>query len=130
MTGRENLAANIVWDIFFVRGTKKPGGFAILTSGSPPIAKPSAPKSSSTPSSPPGSWAPIFVQSSVGSNSSLAGSLVLNNIKPNNPPAGVTGGTVVLAGYHCLLQGPIANPTKFTSLLDSSGCIFGPAHPQ
>ncbi|KZP28414.1 glycoside hydrolase family 55 protein [Athelia psychrophila] len=96
---------------------------------------------------------PVFVQSSVGSTTSLAGSLVLNNIKLNNVPTavGVLDGTVVLAGSAStttiaswgqgnvytgtsgtpkFTQGTIANPTKAASLLDSSGRIFGRGHPQ
>ncbi|KIJ14887.1 glycoside hydrolase family 55 protein, partial [Paxillus involutus ATCC 200175] len=43
---------------------------------------------------------PIFVRSSTASNGTLAGSLVLNNIKLTNVPTavGVVGGTTVLAG--------------------------------
>ncbi|KZP32536.1 glycoside hydrolase family 55 protein [Athelia psychrophila] len=96
---------------------------------------------------------PIFIQSSVGSTKSLAGSLVLNNIKLSNVTSAVAvaGGTVILkgsdtnptidswgqgnvytgtSGTATFTQGTIANPTKAASLLDSSGNIFGRGHPQ
>lgn len=93
---------------------------------------------------------PIFVRNSQPSTS-LAGSLVLNNIRLINVPTavGVVGGQVVLAGGTTTIQswgqgniysGTNANgqfvqsnipaPTKAASLLDSSGRIFGRTHPQ
>ncbi|EMD38344.1 glycoside hydrolase family 55 protein [Gelatoporia subvermispora B] len=93
---------------------------------------------------------PIFVRSSVAS-SSLAGSLVLNNIQLTNVPTavGVVGGQTVLAGGTTTIdswgqgnvysgtsatgqfvQANIPAPTKSASLLDSAGRIFGRMHPQ
>jgi len=92
---------------------------------------------------------PIFVRTST-SSSSLAGSLVLNNIQLNNVPTavGVVGGAVVLAGgtttieswgqgnvysgtssSYSFTQGNIAAPNKAGSLL-AGGKIFGRTHPQ
>ena len=93
---------------------------------------------------------PTFVQNSKGSTS-LAGSLVLNNIRLNNVPTavGVMGGPVVLPGgtmtidswaqgnvyngtstAHRFVQDNIPAPPKPKSLLDGSGRIFGKARPQ
>lgn len=94
---------------------------------------------------------PIFVRSSTASNGSLAGSLVLNNIKLTNVPTavGVLNGTDVLAGgtktikswgqgdvytgtngVKQFVQGDIPAAGKPSVLLDSSGHIFGKSHPQ
>jgi hypothetical protein len=94
---------------------------------------------------------PIFVRSSQASNGTLAGSLVLNNIKLENVPiaVGVVGGNVVLPGGTTTIsswgqgnvfvgknatgnftQGNIEPASKPPSLLDSSGNIFGRSHPQ
>ncbi|KAF5378141.1 hypothetical protein D9615_007528 [Tricholomella constricta] len=94
---------------------------------------------------------PIFIRNSNPSNGKLAGSLVINNAKLNNvqTAVGVVGGAVVLAGgtktiaswgqgnvfkgtnsAASFVQGNIFNPNKPSSLLDSSGRIFGKAHPQ
>ncbi|KAH8106772.1 exo-beta-1,3-glucanase [Cristinia sonorae] len=93
---------------------------------------------------------PIFVRTSQPSNS-LAGSLVLNNIRLNNVPTavGVVGGQVVLNGGTTTIntwgqgntfsgtnpspkfvKSSLTAPTKASSLLDSSGRIFGRTHPQ
>ncbi|KAK0225091.1 exo-beta-1,3-glucanase [Armillaria nabsnona] len=93
---------------------------------------------------------PIFVRTSTPS-SSLAGSIVLNNVQLNNVPTavGVVGGAVVLAGGTMKInswgQGNVytgTNPTgqfvrnnivsaaKPASLLDGSGFIFGKTRPQ
>ncbi|KAI0687135.1 exo-beta-1,3-glucanase [Cytidiella melzeri] len=93
---------------------------------------------------------PIFIQNSKPSTS-LAGSLVLNNIQLQNVPTavGVAGGEVVLPGGTTTIdswgQGNVYNgtsssfqfvksnipaPTKAASLLDSSGRIFGRPRPQ
>ncbi|KAK7693686.1 hypothetical protein QCA50_003257 [Cerrena zonata] len=93
---------------------------------------------------------PIFIRNSQPSTS-LAGSLVLNNIKLNNVPTavGVVGGQVVLAGGTTTIaswgqgnvysgtnptgkfvQSTIPAPAKPASLLDSAGNIFGRTHPQ
>ncbi|KAI0797623.1 exo-beta-1,3-glucanase [Abortiporus biennis] len=94
---------------------------------------------------------PIFVRSSVATTS-LAGSLVLNNIQLSNVPTavGVVGGQVVLVGTPQLttidswaqgnvysgtnsqgkfVQANVPAPTKAGSLL-SGGKIFGRTHPQ
>jgi glucan 1,3-beta-glucosidase len=96
---------------------------------------------------------PIGIRSSVASGGSLKGSIVLNNVKLNNVPTavGVVGGASVLAGTSGSMtiaswaQGNIykgtttkgafqqasqSSPTKDSSLLDSSGRIFGRTHPQ
>ncbi|THH06760.1 hypothetical protein EW145_g3870 [Phellinidium pouzarii] len=94
---------------------------------------------------------PIFLRTSQASNGALAGSVVLNNIQLNNVPTavGVVGGAVVLNGgtttisswaqgnaytgtssSGTFVQQAISAPTKASSLLDSSGMIFGKAHPQ
>ncbi|KZP09346.1 glycoside hydrolase family 55 protein [Athelia psychrophila] len=94
---------------------------------------------------------PIFIRSSNSSNGTLAGSLVLNNIKLIDVPiaVGVVGGDVVLRGgskviaawaqgnvYHGtsgdakFTQGRIVDFDKPLSLLDAHGKIFGKSHPQ
>ncbi|KAG6906320.1 hypothetical protein DXG01_014495 [Tephrocybe rancida] len=94
---------------------------------------------------------PIFIRNSVPSNNHLAGSLVINNAKLNNvqTAVGVVGGATVLAGGTKTIvswgqgnvfkgtntgatftQGDISSPNKPSSLLDSSGKIFGKMHPQ
>lgn len=95
---------------------------------------------------------PIFVRNSQASNHSLAGSLVLNNIKLVNVSTAVgvvNGSTPVLAGGTRTIkswgqgniykgssptgsfqQGNIVAPTRPHSLLDASGWIFGKSHPQ
>ena len=94
---------------------------------------------------------PIFLRTSTASNGKLAGSIVLNNIQLNNVPTavGVVGGQVVLSGGTTTIntwaqgnvysgtsssgrfvQGSITAPNKASSLLDSSGRIFGKTHPQ
>ncbi|KAI0341762.1 exo-beta-1,3-glucanase [Trametopsis cervina] len=93
---------------------------------------------------------PVFIENSQPS-SSLAGSIVLNNIQLQNVPTAVSivGGEVVLPGGTTTIeswgQGNVYNgtsstsrfmksdipaPTKAASLLDSSGRIFGRPHPQ
>ena len=93
---------------------------------------------------------PIFIRNSKPS-SSLAGSLVLNNVHLQNVPTavGVVGGAVVLAGGTTTIeswgqgniysgtsssfkfvQSDIPAPTKASNLLDSTGRIFGRSHPQ
>ena len=94
---------------------------------------------------------PIFVRSSVASQGELAGSLVLNNIKLQNvtTAVGVVGGGGVLAGgtktiaswgqgnvyvgtnpKGTFTQGNIPKASIPSSLLDSSGRVFGKPHPQ
>ena len=94
---------------------------------------------------------PIFVRNTSPSNGSLHGALVLNNIKLNNvaTAVAVTGGPVLLAGGTTTInswaqgnvytgtnpagrfvQANIPNINKASSLLDSSGRIFGKTHPQ
>lgn len=94
---------------------------------------------------------PIFLRTSTASNGKLAGSIVLNNIQLNNVPTavGVVGGQVVLNGgtttintwaqgnvysgtssSGSFVQGSITAPNKVSSLLDSTGRIFGKTHPQ
>ncbi|KAH8824349.1 beta-1,3-glucanase [Flagelloscypha sp. PMI_526] len=94
---------------------------------------------------------PTFVQSSVDTTTSLAGSLVLNNIKLTNVTAAVkiasgrtvlAGGTTTIASWAqgnvytgssttgTFKQASIAAPTKADGLVDSSGKIFGRGHPQ
>jgi hypothetical protein len=94
---------------------------------------------------------PIFIRSSNASDGSLAGSLVLNNIKLTNVPTavGVAGGDVVLpggtttikswgqghvytgtSGHKRFIQGDIPAAHKPPVLLDSAGRIFGKSHPQ
>ncbi|KAK7023972.1 pectate lyase superfamily protein-domain-containing protein [Favolaschia claudopus] len=94
---------------------------------------------------------PIFLRTSQASNGVLGGSIVLNNVRLNNVPTavGVAGGATVLAGGSTTIaswgqgnvfrgssgtrtftQGNIPAPNKPSSLLDSSGRIFGKTHPQ
>ncbi|KAL4069050.1 glycoside hydrolase family 55 protein, partial [Scleroderma citrinum] len=94
---------------------------------------------------------PIFIRTSTASHGKLGGSLVLNNIKLNNVPiaVGVSGGATVLAGGTTTIaswgqgnvfsgtsgtatftQGNIIAANKPSSLLDSSGRVFGKSHPQ
>jgi glucan 1,3-beta-glucosidase len=96
---------------------------------------------------------PIGIRSSVNSQGSLHGSIVLNNVKLNNVPTAVAvaDGTTVLAGtagsttisswgqgnvysgasaQGKFVQGDIPAGTKDASLLDSAGRIFGRGHPQ
>jgi glucan 1,3-beta-glucosidase len=94
---------------------------------------------------------PVGVRSSVASGGSLKGSLLLNNVKLTNVPTavGVADGSTVLAGgtktiAHWgqgnvytgtsstgkFVQADLTAPTKDSSLLDSSGKIFGKSHPQ
>jgi hypothetical protein len=94
---------------------------------------------------------PIFIQNSNATDGSLAGSLVLNNIKLKNVPiaVGVLNGPTVLHGgtktIHSWGQGNVYTSTnskpKFTqgsippalkakSLVDQSGRIFQRTHPQ
>ncbi|KAF7317145.1 hypothetical protein HMN09_00449200 [Mycena chlorophos] len=94
---------------------------------------------------------PIFLRTSTASNGTLGGSVVLNNVKLKNVPTavGVVGGAVVLAGgtktiaswaqgnvytgkngERKFVQGAIEAPPKPSSLLDSSGKIFGRGRPQ
>ena len=94
---------------------------------------------------------PIFLRTSTASNGKLGGSIVLNNIQLNNVPTavGVVGGQVVLNGGTTTIntwaqgnvytgtsssgqfvQGSITAPNKASSLLDSTGRIFGKSHPQ
>ena len=82
---------------------------------------------------------------------SLAGSLVLNNVRLTNVPiaVGVLNGPTVLAGGTTTIeswvqgnvysgaggprrfvQGPHAAPVKPSSLLDATGKVFGRMHPQ
>ncbi|KAI6153063.1 glycoside hydrolase family 55 protein [Pisolithus tinctorius] len=95
----------------------------------------------------------IFVSTTTPVNSSLGGSLILNNIVLHNVPVavGVQDGEVVLKGtndttciqswaqgnvYHgtdgqpVFTQGSIPGPVKAGNLLDSEGRIFGKSHPQ
>ncbi|KAH0838819.1 glycoside hydrolase family 55 protein [Lanmaoa asiatica] len=94
---------------------------------------------------------PVFVRSSIASNGTLPYSLVLNNIKLSNVPTavGVANGATILAGgtttiaswgqgdvysgtggQKSWVQGNIVSANKPSALLDSSGRIFGKAHPQ
>lgn len=94
---------------------------------------------------------PIFLRTSQASIGSLAGSLVLNNIKLNNVSVaiGVVGGTVVLSGRTTTItswgqgnvyretsttgvftQGNIPAPSKPSGILDNAGRIVGRTHPQ
>jgi glucan 1,3-beta-glucosidase len=93
---------------------------------------------------------PIFLRTSAASPGALDGSIVLNNIKLNNVPiaVGVNGGATLLAGgtttinswaqgnvFHgtsaaaTYTQGNIAAIPKASSLLDSTGRIFGKTRP-
>ncbi|KAF9239592.1 glycoside hydrolase family 55 protein [Melanogaster broomeanus] len=93
---------------------------------------------------------PIFIRTSYRSNGTLAGSLILNNIHLNNvPTALIENGTTILEGGSITIdswgqgnaysgtnpngtftQGDIYSAYKASSLLDSSGFIFGRGHPQ
>jgi glucan 1,3-beta-glucosidase len=93
----------------------------------------------------------IAIRSSTRSNGALRGSLLLNNVKLTNVPTAVAvaDGSVVLAGgtktiahwgqgnvykgtnsAGSFVQADLAAPSKDSSLLDSSGRIFGKSHPQ
>ncbi|KIY69225.1 glycoside hydrolase family 55 protein [Cylindrobasidium torrendii FP15055 ss-10] len=93
---------------------------------------------------------PVFVQSTTATTS-LAGSLVLNNIQLTNVPTavGIADGSVVLEGgtttieswgqgnvYEgtgttgTFVQGEIVSANKPSSLLDGNGHIFGKGYPQ
>jgi glucan 1,3-beta-glucosidase len=95
---------------------------------------------------------PVFIENS-NSTTSLAGSLVLNNINLQNvlTAVGVLGGEAVLPGTTGVMvidswgQGNVYNgtsssfefvqanipaPVKAASLLDSEGRVFGRPHPQ
>ena len=93
---------------------------------------------------------PIFIQNSQPSTS-LAGSLVLNNINLQNvaTAVGVANGQVVLPGgtttieswgqgnvysgsssVFQFVQGSVPAPNKPRNLLDNSGKIFSRSHPQ
>ncbi|EPT02026.1 hypothetical protein FOMPIDRAFT_141879 [Fomitopsis schrenkii] len=93
---------------------------------------------------------PVFVRSSVHTTS-LAGSLVLNNVRLTNVPVavGVLNGATVLAGgtttieswvqgnvyagasgARTFVQGSHVAPVKARSLLDAGGKVFGRMHPQ
>lgn len=93
---------------------------------------------------------PVFVRSSVHTTS-LAGSLVLNNVRLTNVPVavGVLNGPTLLAGgtttieswvqgnvyagarsARKFVQGPHAGPAKARSLLDARGKVFCRIHPQ
>lgn len=94
---------------------------------------------------------PVFVSTTKSSNGSLAGSIVLNNIKLINVLKAVAvqdGVTVLKGGTKRIkswaqgniytgsnpkgefIQGYIASPHKPSSLVDSAGRIFGKTHPQ
>ena len=96
---------------------------------------------------------PIFVRTSKASHGSLAGSIVLDNVKLRNVPVavGVLNGATVLAGttgtmtieawaqgnvYHgttptpTFVQHSIPAPYKNPSLLDPDGKIVSKTHPQ
>ena len=96
---------------------------------------------------------PVFVQTTMASNGTLAGSIVLNNVQLRNVPVavGVQGGKVVLEGstdsMHIqswaqgnvyvgdngiprFTQGSIEPPQKPWNIIDSQGNIFGKGHPQ
>ncbi|KAJ8080314.1 hypothetical protein PM082_017147 [Marasmius tenuissimus] len=94
---------------------------------------------------------PIFIQNSKPSNETLAGSLVLNNVKLTNvtTAVGILNGTVVLPGgtrtieswaqgnlysgadgTPQFVQSDIPAPYKPPVLLDESGNIFGKTRPQ
>ncbi|PPQ77526.1 hypothetical protein CVT25_011323 [Psilocybe cyanescens] len=92
---------------------------------------------------------PIFVRTSAASNGKLDGSIVINNAKLVNVPTAVSveGGPTLLAGGTTTItswgqgnvykgstggftQGAIVSANKPSSLLDSSGKIFGRTHPQ
>jgi len=94
---------------------------------------------------------PTFLRTSKASNGTLAGSIVLNNIKLTNVPiaVGVAGGATVLTGGTTTIaswgqgnvyrgknaeatftQGTIPAPSKASSLLDSAGRVVTKMHPQ
>jgi glucan 1,3-beta-glucosidase len=94
---------------------------------------------------------PVFIQNSNATNGTLAGSLVLNNIKLSNVPiaVGLLNGSTVLAGGDTAInswgqgnvytgtnskpkftQGTIPFAVKPKSLVDSAGRIFQRRHPQ
>ncbi|KAG6333026.1 hypothetical protein ID866_6061 [Astraeus odoratus] len=92
----------------------------------------------------------IFISTTTASNSSLGGSLILDNIKLENVPVaiGVQNGDVVLKGCDYIetwaqgnvyrgtdgqpafTQGGITGPQKPFGITDSQGRIFGRSHPQ
>jgi glucan 1,3-beta-glucosidase len=94
---------------------------------------------------------PIFLRTSASAPSSLAGSIVLDNVKFTGVTSGVVdgSGSVVLAGGDktirqwaqgnvytgtgstpSYVQATINAPTKPASLLDSTGKIFSRSRPQ
>jgi hypothetical protein len=94
---------------------------------------------------------PIFIRTSTASSSSSPRSLVLNNIRLTNVPiaVGVNGGDIVLeggtttigtwgqgnvysstSGTATFTQGSITAVNTPSSLLASTGNIFGRSHPQ
>ncbi|KAH7912071.1 glycoside hydrolase family 55 protein [Hygrophoropsis aurantiaca] len=95
---------------------------------------------------------PVFISSSVASNGTLAGSLVLNNILLKNVPVavGTADGDVVLpggdevpieswgqgnvysgtSGTPTFTQGPIQAVDKPRNIVDSAGRVFGKTYPQ
>jgi hypothetical protein len=94
---------------------------------------------------------PIFIRNSQPTDGSLAGSLVLNNIKLSNVPiaVGVLNGATVLSGGNTIIhswvqgnvysgtnskakftQGRIPSVARPTSLIDANGKIFQKSHPQ
>ncbi|THH29864.1 hypothetical protein EUX98_g4330 [Antrodiella citrinella] len=96
---------------------------------------------------------PIFVRNALSSGGSLHGSLVLSNVHLTNVPTavGIVGGATLLAGTTgtttitswaqgnvysgnspstSFVQGNIPAISKPSSILDSSGRIFGKTHPQ
>ncbi|KAF8894484.1 exo-beta-1,3-glucanase [Infundibulicybe gibba] len=94
---------------------------------------------------------PIFIRSSLPSNSTLRGSLVINNAKLRNvsTAVGVAGGAVVLSGgtktieswsqgniyegtnsQGTFTQGEIPSPNKPSVLLDGAGRVVGKTRPQ
>ena len=94
---------------------------------------------------------PTFLRTSKPSSGSLAGSIVLNNIKLTDVPVavGVVGGATVLAGGTTTIaswaqgnlyrgtdtaatftQGTIPEPSKASSLLDSAGRVVMKTRPQ
>ncbi|KAI5997793.1 glycoside hydrolase family 55 protein [Pisolithus orientalis] len=75
----------------------------------------------------------IFVSTTTPVNSSLGGSLILNNIVLHNVPvASWAQGNVYHGtdGQPVFTQGSIPGPVKPGNLLDSEGRIFGKSHPQ
>ena len=94
---------------------------------------------------------PIFINNSNSTNGTLAGSLVLSNIKLSNVPiaVGVSNGSTVLAGGTTTIeswgqgnvysgtnpeakftQGPIQSVLKSKNLVDNTGKIFQRGQPQ